>query len=139
MQIHAWSVVALCGLVLSCSAASGDEATRVWIPDTRIEGGEIIEDKSERSGFTLVLKREMPTPGWTFRIDSVEVDAESQRLTAKLTEVGPEGIVAQVLTPSTIEVPLGKIDPGTYFVELWFRRDPNKRHQPGHAVVVIAR
>ena len=81
----------------------------------------------------------MPTPGWTFLIDSVEADAGSSRLTIKLTEVGPDGIVAQVLTPTRIEVPLGQFESGAYFVELWTRRDPAKPHQPGHALIILAR
>ena len=99
----------------------------------------MVADKADPTQFTLVVERDMPTPGWTFLIDAVEADAVSSRLTIKLTEVGPDGIVAQVLTSARIEVPLGRVEPGAYFVELWTRRDPAKPHQPGHALIILAR
>jgi hypothetical protein len=60
-------------------------------------------------------------------------------VTAKITESPPEGIVAQVLTPATIEIPLGSVPPGAYFVEIWVRRDPAGSHEPLHALVINAR
>ena len=87
----------------------------------------------------MVVEREMPTPGWTFDVDSVEADAEASRLTVKLTEIGPTGMVAQVLTKTKAEIPLGVVEPGTYFVEIWTRRGASGAHAPGHALIVIAR
>ena len=139
MRILIWSILVSALLAISCSVASGGPAGRAWVAETRVKSAEIVSDKSAAAIFTLVLEREMPTPGWTFQIDSVEADAASSRLTVKLTEVGPDGIVAQVLSPARIEIPLGQIEPGTYFVELWTRQTPAKPHQPGHALVIIAR
>lgn len=139
MRILIWSILISALLAVSCSVASGGPAARVWVADTRIKAAEVVSDKSATATFTLVLERVMPTPGWTFKIDSVEADAASSRLTVKLTEVGPDGMVAQVLSPARIEIPLGQIEPGAYFVELWTRQSPAKPHQPGHALVVIAR
>ena len=139
MRILIWSILISALLAVSCSVASGGPAARVWVADTRIKAAEVVSDKSATATFTLVLERVMPTPGWTFKNDSVEADAASSRLTVKLTEVGPDGMVAQVLSPARIEIPLGQIEPGAYFVELWTRQSPAKPHQPGHALVVIAR
>jgi hypothetical protein len=126
-------------VVISCSVASGGPASRAWIPDTTVQGAEVVAEESGPTRFTLVVKREMPTPGWTFQIDTVEVDADSQRVTVKLTEAAPVGMVAQVLTPARIEIPLGTIEPGAYFVELWTRREAGKPHGPSHALLMIAR
>ena len=124
---------------LSCAVASGGPASRCWIPETRVQGAEIIAHKSTPPTFTLVIEQEMPTPGWTFEIDAVEFDEGAPRVTLKLTEMAPGGIVAQVLTGSRVEIPLGAIEAGAYFVELWTRRDAGKPHQPSHALLIVAR
>jgi len=139
MRMLTGSIVVAGLVVISCSVASGGPASRAWIPETRVQGAEVVADESEPTGFTLVVEQEMPTPGWTFQIDIVEVDAESLRVTVKLTEAAPGGIVAQVLTSTRIEIPLGTIEPGAYFVELWTRRDGGKPHQPSHALLMVAR
>jgi hypothetical protein len=139
MRILSWTILVAGIVAISCSVTAGDPASRMWIPDTRVQGAEVVADESEPTKFTLVVEREMPTPGWTFEIDTIEVDTNAARITVKLTEAAPDGIVAQVLTPGRIEVPLGTIEPGAYFVELWTRREAGKPHQPGHALVVIAR
>jgi hypothetical protein len=139
MRALNWLVLAGALLAVSGSVAAEGRASRVWAPDTRVNAVEIVADKSDPTSFTMLVKREMPTPGWTFLVDSVEADTGASRLTVKLTEVGPDGIVAQVLTPAQIEIPLGQVAPGAYFVELWTRRSPAKPHQPGHALVILAR
>jgi len=139
MRIITWSILVAGMAAISCSVTSGGPASKMWIPETRIRGVEIVADESEPTEFTLVVEREMPTPGWTFQIDTVEVDPDTPRVTVKLTEAAPGGIVSQVLTPARIEIPLGTIEPGTYFVELWTRRDAGKPHQPGDALVIGAR
>ena len=139
MRILTWSILVAGIVAISCSVTSGGPASRMWIPDTRVKDAEVVADESKPAKFTLVVNREMPTPGWTFEIDTIEVDADAARVTVKLTEAAPDGIVAQVLTPGRIEVPLGTIEPGAYFVELWIRRQAGKPHQPGHALVVVAR
>lgn len=139
MRVLVWSILVSAMLAISCSVASGGPASRVWVADARVKSAEVVAGKSEAAKFALVVVREMPTPGWTFQIDSVEADAASSRLTVKLTEVGPDGMVAQVLSPAQIEIPLGQIEPGVYFVEIWTRRSPAKPHQPGYSLIIIAR
>lgn len=90
----------------------------------------------EDDTFHLVLSREMPTPGWTFKIDSVE--ASNHRITIKVTEVGPKGMVAQVLSKARLKASLGNLEPATYFVELQLRRNPDSDHTPVQAIVLHA-
>ena len=139
MRVRTWAILVSAMLAVSCSVTAGGPASRVWVPDTQVGAVEVVADKSDPTRFTLIVERDMPTPGWTFLVDSVEADAGSSRLTIKLTEVGPGGMVAQVLTHARIEVPLGQVESGAYFVELWTRRDPAKPHQPGYALIVLAR
>jgi len=139
MRMLMGSMVAAGLMVVSCAVASGGGATRVWVADTGVKKVDVVKQETGGGGFTLVVEREMPTPGWTFVVDAVEADAGASRLTAKLTEVGPSGMVAQVLTRERIEIPLGAIEPGAYFVEIWTRRDAAQEHQPGFALVVVAR
>lgn len=139
MRVLTWTILVSAMLTVCCSVAAGGPASRVWVPDTGVGAVEVVADKSDPTRFTLIVERDMPTPGWTFLVDSVEADAGSSRLTIKLTEVGPGGMVAQVLTSARIEVPLGQVESGAYFVELWTRRDPAKPHQPGQALIIVAR
>jgi len=139
MRALTGSMIAVGFLVASWSVTSEAAATKVWVAETGVDKVHVVKHDSGAAGFTLVLDKEMPTPGWTFVVDSVEADAAASRLTAKLTEVAPDGIVAQVLTASRIEIPLGSIEPGAYFVEIWTRRDAGGKHKPGLALVVVAR
>ena len=79
----------------------------------------------------------MPTPGWTFEIDSVEIAGD--RIVAKITEVRPDGMVAQMIAPGTARIPLGSLDRGSYVLEIRSRRDRRRDHRPAFAAVVLAR
>jgi hypothetical protein len=95
--------------------------------------------KSMPPQFTLALSREMPTPGWTFSVDEIEVDETSRRIIAKVTQTAPEGMTAQVLTPTWLNLDLGTIDPGRYFLELYVRDAAGAKHLPAHAVLLEAK
>jgi len=114
-------------------------ASRVWVAEEEVDKIEIVAGKTEPPSFTLVLVRQMPTPGWTWRVDALDVDAKSRRITARLTETAPQGIVAQVITPTRFELPLGELQAGSYFVELWTRLDAAREHRPARALVLEAR
>jgi hypothetical protein len=135
----------LAALVLALPASAvppaqeARRASRVWIAEEEVDKVEIVAARSEPPTFTLVLVREMPTPGFTWRVDALEADARSRRITARVTETGPAGMVAQVITPTRFELPLGELEPGSYFVELWTRRDASAEHRPAHALVIEAR
>jgi len=115
-----------------------EAATRVWIPETGYQRIRVVAEESKLPRFTLTLTREMPTPGWTIRIDSVDLDRQNRRITVKATEVGPDGITSQVITPTEFQIPLGTVEPGSYFLELWTRRAEERPHQPTHALILIA-
>lgn len=126
-------------LLLLCAGPAlagedGGEAARgARIREPAFAETEVI---ASESGFRLRLIREMPTPGWTFHIDGVE--RENGRITVRATEVRPQGLVAQVLSKARMEVPLGALEPATYFVEIRLRRDPSGEHVPVQAVVLQA-
>ena len=136
----------LAGLALATPASAvppepqaSPRASRAWVVEEPVDKIEIVAAGTEPPTFTLVLVREMPTPGFTWRVDALDVDARSQRITARLTEIAPQGIVAQVITPTRFELPLHGLAVGSYFVELWTRRDASREHRPAHAIVLEAR
>jgi hypothetical protein len=135
--------------LIPCVVAQDDEtrnmgdsrdgaATRMWIPETGYQKIRVVAEDSMPPRFTLTLTREMPTPGWTIRIDSVDVDRENRRITVKATEEGPDGITSQVITPTEFQIPFGTVEPGSYFLELWTRRAEERPHQPAHALILLA-
>ena len=135
----------LAGLALAVPASAAPpepqtspRASRAWVVEEEVDKIEIVAARTEPPTFTLVLVREMPTPGFTWRIDSLDVDAPNRRITARLSEIAPQGIVAQVITPTRFELPLGELAAGSYFVELWTRRDVSREHRPSHALVLEA-
>jgi hypothetical protein len=87
--------------------------------------------------FVLRGLRQMPTPGWTFHIDSVTSEPASGRIVVQLTDVPPDGVVS-ALGPTPIALQLGSLRAGSYVVEIHSRRSPNERHQLLQAVVVEA-
>jgi hypothetical protein len=128
-----------CGGPVTRSAdGQGETASRIWLVGWEGEAGGVSVGSSQPPEFSLTLTREMPTPGWELRIDSVDVEAATRRIVVKITERGPQGMVAQVITPTDVEIPLGRLAPGGYFVEFWGRRDPGRAHEPAHAVVIRA-
>ena len=135
--------LALLGVILVLSAATSaaaKPATAVALldePDFRKP--RIVVEESDPPGFQLVLEREMPTPGWTFERDEIRIDRDEGRIVVRLTEIGPAGIVAQVITTTELRVVLGPLDAGHYVVELRTRRDPSGEHRPAAAFVLIAR
>lgn len=135
----------LAGLVLSIAASAAPpepepsrRASRAWVVEEEVDKVEIVAAGTEPPTFTLVLVRQMPTPGFTWKVDALDVDVRGRRITARLTESAPQGIVAQVITPTRFELPLGSLETGSYFVELWTRRGPSGEHRPSHALVLEA-
>jgi hypothetical protein len=87
--------------------------------------------------FVVEFTQQMPTPGWTFRVDSVET--EGDRIVARITEARPEGMVVQMIAPGTAKIPIGTLQRGRYVLEIRSRRDPLREHRPTFATVVLAR
>ena len=88
----------------------------------------VIVKESNPPQFALHGVRDMPTPGWSFIVDRVEVDTREGRILVKITDVGPQGIVPQVITPTKIEMHLGKLRVGRYCVEVRTRRERRQRY-----------
>ncbi len=87
--------------------------------------------------FVAEFTQQMPTPGWTFRIDSVETHGD--RIVATLTETRPQGMVVQMIAPGTAKIPLGSLTRGRYVLEIRSRRNPQADHRPAFATVLLAR
>ena len=100
---------------------------------------QIVMLKSMPPQFNLTLKREMPTPGWEFAVDSLDIDPVAGRIVARLTEKPPGGIVAQVVTPAWLRLELGTLVPGRYVVELRVRRRAGEKYRPEQALILDAR
>jgi hypothetical protein len=87
--------------------------------------------------FVAEWTQQMPTPGWTFVIDAVDVAED--RIVVKLTEVRPEGMTVQMIAPGTAKIPLGSLKRGLYVLEIRSRRNPQNDHRPAYATVIVAR
>lgn len=120
---------------------SGDQApiaNAVALVDPTIEGLEITCLESRPPQFVLRGRRTMPTPGWSFHIDSVKVEHKAKRISLRITDVPPDGATIQVPGPSPIAVQLGTLRHGRYLVELHARRSPSEKHRLLQAAVIEA-
>lgn len=135
-----FAVVSMALLVLACTARFAQErkAMQLRVEPALFDEPRVEMAKSLPPQFSLTLSREMPTPGFSFTVDSVEVDPEARRIVARVTEQAPKGMVAQVLTPAWFKLDLGAIEPGRYFLELYLRDDPGAKHRPAQAVLLDA-
>ena len=78
---------------------------------------------------------------WTYALDrewAKVVDAKEGRIRVRITEIAPEGIRTQVITPTPCRVPLGRLEPGVFALELWLRRGDGP-HVLAQVLVVRAR
>ena len=97
----------------------------------------LVKLDGSRPTFVAEFTQQMPTPGWTFRIDSVET--EGDRIVARITEIRPQGMVVQMIAPGTVKIPLGSFERGRYVLEIRSRRNPEAEHRPTFATVLLAR
>lgn len=117
----------------------GPAATVLSFAPKGLEGPRVIAAMSMPPQFEIVFERAMPTPGWRIVVDSVEVDGERARIVAKLSEIAPEGMVAQVITKTQGRIPLGELQAGSYVLEVWMRRGTTTPHALTQAFVLTAR
>ena len=118
--------------------AETPRARGLIVREARYTEPEVAVLKSLPPQFEVTLLGEMPTPGFTLEVNSVEVDESSARIRALVTERAPEGVTSQVLTRTKLRLPLGTLAPGTYILELWLRRDPTKPHTLHQALLLTA-
>jgi hypothetical protein len=131
-------VIALIGSACIAENGSGRRAMTCAVREAVFIEPMMVTLKSMPPKFRLSLKQVMPSAGWSFDVDSVEVDAAAHRIVARVTVRRPEGMSAQVMTPTYLRLALGVLDPGRYFLELHSRDDPTQTHQPAQAFVLDA-
>jgi len=135
-----WFVGALIlGTVVTARAGGPGAATALSIAEPAFRDPQVVVAMSMPPQFEVVFVREMPTPGWSFAVDGVEIDAKSGRITAKISDIPPGGPTAQVITKTKFRLPLGKLSAGVYSLELWLRRGSEGQHALAQALVVRAR
>jgi hypothetical protein len=138
------TLICLTLLVLPVTVQAGGgpvepRATSLTLAEPAFESPQVVVATSMPPQFEITFMRDMPTPGWEHKVDSVTVDPETRRIVAKLTESRHGGTAAQVITPTKCRVPLGRLAPGRYLLELWMRRGADQPHTLAQALVVIAR
>lgn len=116
--------------------AHRQQATQLAVCEPVFEHLEIGSLHASPTQFVLRAQRTMPTPGWTFHIDSVK--RSGHHITVQLTDVPPEGPVVQTLGPTPLMVQLGALRAGRYVIEIFGRKSPQERHQLLQATVVSA-
>ena len=116
----------------------GAHATRLSLLEPPISKLELIALPTSPTQFVLRGEREMPTPGWTFHIDGVQVDA-SGRIAVRITDIPPAAdAVISVIAPATLSIQLGALRVGRYVVELQTRRSPAEPYRLLQAAVLEA-
>ena len=120
------------------SGAGSPSATKLTFREPAFHDPQVQVATSMPPQFEVVLTRDMPTPGWTLDVDEVAVDAKAGRILVRITEVAPGGIRTQVITPTPCHVPLGRLEPGVFSLELWLRRGDGP-HVLAQVLVVRAR
>lgn len=139
MRILAWSLAPW--LALACAAGGGKHeprATRLDWGSRPFEAAGIRVLESYPPQFVLVFTREMPTPGYTFRVDRLDVDARRGRIVAQVSELPPEGMVAQVITEGELSLEVGSLPVGRFVVEIHARRGTRGEYALAGAGVVEA-
>lgn len=137
------AAVLAAGLAAGCVTARGGEsgaadAARLTAPEpTWYESG-IEAATTTPATFTVRLRADMPTPGYTFTVDAVEIDRDARRVVVRVTESAPGGVVSQVVTPATLAIEVGPLAPGRWVFELRTRRDASATHVPQWARVLLA-
>ncbi len=113
----------------------GQMANNLQVAETPFTNPQVMMAKSLPPAFFLSLVREMPTPGWSFEVDSVE--REGDRIVARVTEKRPDGMAAQVMTPTSLRVPLGRLPTGMFLLIIETRRD-EETYRPIQGLIVEA-
>jgi hypothetical protein len=124
--------------VASTEMPAADAATRLVVRDGEFKNVEIVAEKSLPPKFTVVLDRDMPTPGWRFEIDGIEVLHEEGRIVARVSEIGPTGITSQVITETKLRLELGVLRSGTYSLEIRLRKGTAGPYRLAGAIVLVA-
>ncbi len=131
-------------LLPACATSAGSgpganpKAMAITFGRSEFSDPEVIIRKSTPPQFEVVFDREMPTPQWKFELDGVDVDPETGRIVAKITELPPDGYVSQVITRHKCRIDLGTVSKGKYVMELWVKRGKDGSHRLAQAFVLNA-
>ncbi len=98
-------------------AATALRAAANWVGPLSIE---VME--SHPLQFAVNTTVPMPTPGWTLRVDRVTAADPDGRIRAWVTEIAPDGMVAQVITDTPLRIAIGVLPPGSLVLEISTRR-----------------
>jgi hypothetical protein len=113
-------------------------ASRLQLLESALSKLELISLPTAPTQFVLRGEREMPTPGWTFHIDAVQVESTG-RISVRVTDIPPAAdAVIGVLVPAVLSVQLGTLRVGRYVVELLTRRSPAEPYRLLQAVALEA-
>jgi hypothetical protein len=124
---------------LTSGAGSGDgSAVRLTIAEPELAVEEIKVLESLPPQFEVVLKKRMPSPGWSLDATDVHVDGDSRTVRVTLTETPPQGMAAQVITPVRVSANLGSLETGRWLLEVWARRGGEGKPRRIHAVILQA-
>ena len=141
MRRFVWTV-SLGVVALTWAGAPGPgapHASSLSIVEPSFHDPQVLVGTSMPPQFEVVFVREMPTTGWDLSVDSVDVDEDSGRIVAKITEIAPTGMSAQMITSTNCRVPLGNLTRGVYSLELWLRRGVGRPHALTQALVLRSR
>ncbi len=118
--------------------ASGESASRLTAVEGEYGAPRIAATRSVPPQFVLVFERQTPTPGYTLRQDAVEIDAERGRIVARVSEVPPGGMVAQVISEAELRLNLGAVPTGRWVLEIHARRGDAGEYRLQQALVLVA-
>ncbi len=123
---------------------TGSPATALAVVEPTFDEPQVAIATSNPPQFEIAFAREMPSTGWSCKVDGLEVSAETAasagRIVARITEVGPAGLSPQVITSTLCRLPLGRLERGVYVLELWVRRGSgDERYGLAQALALRAR
>ena len=122
----------------SNGSVPADGATRLVVRPDSFGKVEIVAQKSLPPQFDVTLERDMPTPGWRFAVDGIDVLPDEGRIVARVSEIGPTGVTSQVITPIKLRLELGVVAPGTWLLEVRLRKGTSGPHRLAQAIVLLA-
>lgn len=119
------------------SPAVSATAVRAIATEYGFEGVAPSPDHPGRYALRFVAER--PTPGYKVEVVSVRSDPSAATVVARIVEVPPEGMVAQVITRSPFSIDLPPLSAGTYAFRLERRREGAAAFAPAVTMTLTVR
>jgi len=131
---------ALAVLVGSARAQDkADPAVRAAVATDFFSAAKVLTKESFPPQFGLALTASMPTPGWKLTVDRVTKPDAEGRIRLHITGRRPKGMVAQVITPTTVHASLGVLPKGALLIDLHYRSGGRQTYRRVQALVLNAR